>query len=61
MADTEATRGPRRRPVVIDFHAHIANEEVNAATYGLSVLGQTARGAAKAPPSMRCRRRTGSA
>ena len=39
MADTEP-RGPRRHPVVIDFHAHIANEEVNAATYGLSVLGR---------------------
>ena len=36
MAEAEAApRGPRRRPVVIDFHAHIANEEVNAATYGL--------------------------
>src|SRR5262245_7411798 len=41
MADPETTpRGPRRRPVVIDFHAHTANEEVNAATYGLSVLGR---------------------
>jgi aminocarboxymuconate-semialdehyde decarboxylase len=39
MADTEP-RGLRRHPVVIDFHAHIANEEVNAATYGLSVLGR---------------------
>jgi aminocarboxymuconate-semialdehyde decarboxylase len=41
MADPETTpRGPHRRPVVIDFHAHIANEVVNAATYSLSVLGQ---------------------
>ena len=40
MADPEMPRGPRRHPVVIDFHAHIANEEVNAATYGLSVLGR---------------------
>jgi aminocarboxymuconate-semialdehyde decarboxylase len=41
MADPEtAPRGPRRHPVVIDFHAHIANEEVNAATYGVSVLGK---------------------
>jgi copper oxidase (laccase) domain-containing protein len=40
MADPEMPRGPRRRPVVIDFHAHIANEEVNAATYGVSVLGR---------------------
>lgn len=41
MSDAATTpRGPRRRPVVIDFHAHIANAEVNAATYGLSVLGR---------------------
>ena len=41
MADIAAsTRGPHRRPVVIDFHAHTANEEVNAATYGMSVLGR---------------------
>jgi hypothetical protein len=38
-ADT-SPRGPHRRPVVIDFHAHTANEEVNAATYGVSVLGR---------------------
>src|SRR5262245_14020457 len=40
MADPDMPRRPRRRPVVIDFHAHIANEEVNAATYGVSVLGR---------------------
>ena len=40
MADPETPRGPRHKPVVIDFHAHIANEEVNAATYSRSVLGQ---------------------
>ena len=41
MADPDAApRGPRRRPVVIDFHAHTANDEVNAATYVLSVLGR---------------------
>jgi aminocarboxymuconate-semialdehyde decarboxylase len=40
MADPDMPRGPRRQPVVIDFHAHIANEEVNAATYGVSVLGK---------------------
>jgi len=41
MAEAEtAPRGPRRRPVVIDFHAHIAHADVNAATYGLSVLGR---------------------
>ena len=36
--------GPRRQPVVIDFHAHTAHEEVNAATYGRSMLGRAARG-----------------
>ena len=43
MTDVESTRrpsGPRRRPVVIDFHAHIAHEAVNAATYGRSLIGQ---------------------
>jgi len=41
MAEAEtAPRGPRRRPVVIDFHAHIAHPDVNAATYGLPVLGR---------------------
>ena len=40
MPDPEMPRGPRRHPVVIDFHAHVANEEVNAATYGVSVLGR---------------------
>src|SRR5262245_1567275 len=45
MADPESPpRGPRRRPVVIDFHAHIANEAVNAATYGQSVLGRLRAG-----------------
>ncbi len=43
MTDVESTRrpsGPRRRPVVIDFHAHIVHEAVNAATYGRSLIGQ---------------------
>ncbi|MPZ39402.1 MAG: amidohydrolase family protein [Rhizobiales bacterium] len=41
MSEAEANpRGSRRRPVVIDFHAHAANNEVNAATYDLSVLGR---------------------
>jgi aminocarboxymuconate-semialdehyde decarboxylase len=39
MAETGIS-GPRRRPVVIDFHAHTAHAEVNAATYGRSILGQ---------------------
>jgi aminocarboxymuconate-semialdehyde decarboxylase len=38
MADA-APRGPRRRPV-IDFHAHTVHEEVNAATYARSLIGQ---------------------
>jgi aminocarboxymuconate-semialdehyde decarboxylase len=33
-------RGRRRRPVVIDFHAHAVHEGVNAATYGRSIIGR---------------------
>jgi aminocarboxymuconate-semialdehyde decarboxylase len=41
MTDADTTpRGPRRRPTVIDFHAHTVHEEVNAATYGLSLIGR---------------------
>jgi aminocarboxymuconate-semialdehyde decarboxylase len=41
MADADPSpRGPRRRPPVIDFHAHTVHEEVNAATYGRSLIGQ---------------------
>jgi aminocarboxymuconate-semialdehyde decarboxylase len=40
MAEAESSsRGPRRRPVVIDFHAHTVQQEVNAATYHLSIIG----------------------
>ena len=34
------------KPVVIDFHAHVATEEVYAATYKLSVIGQLRANAA---------------
>jgi len=33
------------KPIVIDFHAHIATEEVFAATYPLSVIGKLRAGA----------------
>ncbi|HTK14287.1 MAG TPA: amidohydrolase family protein [Xanthobacteraceae bacterium] len=35
-----SARGPRRKPVVIDFHAHFMTQEVFDATYKLSVLGK---------------------
>jgi len=35
-----------RRPVVIDFHAHIAHDAINAATYGHSILGRMRAGGA---------------
>jgi aminocarboxymuconate-semialdehyde decarboxylase len=64
MSDIEATpRGPRRRPLVIDFHAHIAHEEVNAATYGRSLIGRmraagTGGGAIHAMPETHWKRMT---
>ena len=39
MSDT-SPRGPRRRLTVIDLHAHTVHEEVNAKTYGLSLIGR---------------------
>jgi hypothetical protein len=35
----EGSSAARSKPVVIDFHAHVAHAEVNAATYGRSILG----------------------
>ncbi|MGH6767824.1 MAG: amidohydrolase family protein [Xanthobacteraceae bacterium] len=55
-------RGPRRRPLVIDFHAHTVHEEVNAATYGRSLIGQMrakgAGGAIHAMPEVHWKRMT---
>jgi aminocarboxymuconate-semialdehyde decarboxylase len=31
---------PRRKPIVIDFHAHVVNSQVYEATYHLSVIGR---------------------
>ena len=33
-------KGPRKKPLVIDFHAHSMTQEVFDATYKLSVLGR---------------------
>jgi aminocarboxymuconate-semialdehyde decarboxylase len=63
MSDADTMlRGPRRRPVVVDFHAHTALEEVNAATYGRSLIGQMRAkgesGAIHAMPEAHWRRMT---
>jgi aminocarboxymuconate-semialdehyde decarboxylase len=55
--------GPRRKPIVIDFHAHFMTQEVFDATYKLSVLGQLRAkadkaGAVRAFPEAQVRRMT---
>src|SRR3984957_9074899 len=40
MAQSSHSGGPRKRPTVIDFHAHFMTEEVFEATYKLSVIGR---------------------
>jgi aminocarboxymuconate-semialdehyde decarboxylase len=54
-------KGPRKKPPVIDFHAHSMTQEVFDATYKLSVLGQLRAGpggAVRAFPTQQVERMT---
>ena len=58
---TRASQGPRKKPPVIDFHAHSMTQEVFDATYKLSVLGQLRAGpggAVRAFPTQQVERMT---
>lgn len=54
-------KGPRKKPLVIDFHAHSMTQEVFDATYKLSVLGRLradSGGAVRAFPTQQVERMT---
>ena len=58
---TRVSQGPRKKPPVIDFHAHSMTQEVFDATYKLSVLGQLRAGpggAVRAFPTQQVERMT---